>query len=246
MPLIRFLLRGGVIWKALVTLGIGATAALGQQVTIGLSSGSSAPGGTVTLNISISSSGGAQPAAVEWSMPYSFSDALATSVVAGPALTGINKGVLCTNNAFGAICVAAGMNATAIGNGVLATVTFQIASGTKKSSVPVSVSNVIGSTGAGNSIPGTGTGGTISLSQSTSGISVDVTQSHDNVWNSKVVASPAFSTASSNELLLAFVSTGFVYSSFYPSVTRVSGGGLTWVAVRATPMATVQGRRAVR
>ena len=47
------------------------------------------------------------------------------------------------------------------------------------------------------------------------------------------ITSPAFSTTSGNELLLAFIATDYL-SGPNTTVTNVSGGGLNWVLVRRT------------
>ncbi len=82
------------------------------------------------------------------------------------------------------------------------------------------------------------TGGSVSAINFTAQIIVsvnlssDVNVSKDGTSASSSIASPAFSTASGNELLLAFISTDFL-SGTNTSVTAVSGGGLTWtLAVR--------------
>ena len=60
-------------------------------------------------------------------------------------------------------------------------------------------------------------------------VTVDVTTSTDRTTGATTIASPPFSTAASNELLLAFVATDAVGGPV--TVNAVSGGGLTWVLV---------------
>jgi hypothetical protein len=62
---------------------------------------------------------------------------------------------------------------------------------------------------------------------------IDVVTSKDLTSASTTLASSAFSTAVSNELLLAFISTDQI-SSQATTVTAVSGGGLTWALVVRT------------
>jgi hypothetical protein len=62
---------------------------------------------------------------------------------------------------------------------------------------------------------------------------IDVNTSKDNSSAANSISSPAFSTKSANELLLAFVSTDFT-SGTNTTVTGVSGGGLTWALVVRT------------
>jgi hypothetical protein len=62
---------------------------------------------------------------------------------------------------------------------------------------------------------------------------MDVNISKDNTTAGTTITTPAFSTASGNELLLAFIATDFVKGA-NTTVTSVSGGGLTWVLVVRT------------
>jgi hypothetical protein len=64
-------------------------------------------------------------------------------------------------------------------------------------------------------------------------IGIDATISKDQGSSSRTIASPAFSTTSANELLLAFVSTDYISGS-NTTVTGVSGAGLTWALVVRT------------
>lgn len=62
---------------------------------------------------------------------------------------------------------------------------------------------------------------------------LDVQTSKDQTPASTTIASPAFSTATTNELLLAFVSTDQI-SPTAVKVNSISGGGLTWTLVQRT------------
>jgi len=64
-------------------------------------------------------------------------------------------------------------------------------------------------------------------------IGIDTTIFKDQGTASTTVSTPAFSTTSGNELLLAFISADGV-SSPNTTVTQVAGGGLTWVLVERT------------
>src|SRR4051812_30883687 len=65
-----------------------------------------------------------------------------------------------------------------------------------------------------------------------SAIGIDANVSRDGVSASTTIATPAFSTLSGNELLLAFVSTDKKGAN--TTVTNVTGAGLTWALVRRT------------
>src|SRR4051812_37331028 len=61
-------------------------------------------------------------------------------------------------------------------------------------------------------------------------LTFDKSVSNNTTVNSTTASSPVFSTASPNELLLAFVATDYL-SGANTTVTSVDGGGLTWVLV---------------
>jgi len=64
-------------------------------------------------------------------------------------------------------------------------------------------------------------------------LAIDATVSKDITTASTTAASPAFSTTSGSELLLAFIATDYL-SGANTTVTGVTGGGLTWVLVQRT------------
>jgi hypothetical protein len=64
-------------------------------------------------------------------------------------------------------------------------------------------------------------------------ITLDVNKSQDGAKAATTIASPAFSTATTNELLLAFVSTDYLRGA-NTTVTGISGAGLTWTLVQRT------------
>jgi uncharacterized protein (TIGR03437 family) len=151
--------------KALLLLWVLASSAVAQQANVSLSSASSVPGGTVSVSISLATTGGAQPAAVQWTMGYAASNVSGVSVSAGSSLTAAGKSVMCSPNSTGTICVAYGMNTSVVSNGLLATATFQIAPGILVTSVPVQMTAVSAATSSGIPIAGSGTGGIISITQ---------------------------------------------------------------------------------
>ena len=91
---------------------------------LSLSGASGAPGARVTFSVSLNSSG-ALPASIEWDMLYSTSDL--SSVTGTYYATGAaGKSATCNGISAGDIrWIVSGINTVAIGNGVLATVTFQ-------------------------------------------------------------------------------------------------------------------------
>src|SRR5580658_4681167 len=111
----------------LFVTGIFASA---QNVGFSIGSGSATPGGTAVLNISIASTGGAQPAAVQWTLGYSATDISSITVTTGAAATAAGKSVTCSSVSGGMTCLVFGLNTTVIADGVVAQATVQVAAGT--------------------------------------------------------------------------------------------------------------------
>ena len=137
-----------------------------QQVDVSLSSGSSVPGSTVELDLSLTTSGGAQPAVVQWTMSYSATDVTSVSVNDGPTATAAGKSVLCSSTPGSTTCVVYGVNQNIIRDGVAATATFNVALGALDASAPVQITGAAASAPDASAIATAGTGGTISISQS--------------------------------------------------------------------------------
>src|SRR3954451_17028312 len=106
-------------------------AAFGQTSTLVLTSSPSALalGNTVNLTLSLTSQPGSEPAALEWTMGYSPSMVTNLAVSTGPALTAAGKTVACSGASTGYTCVASGLNANSIANGVIATLAVTLAPG---------------------------------------------------------------------------------------------------------------------
>ena len=64
-------------------------------------------------------------------------------------------------------------------------------------------------------------------------ITLDVNASQNGAKAGTTIASPTLSTATTNELLLAFVATDYI-SGTNTTVKSISGGGLTWTLVERT------------
>jgi uncharacterized protein (TIGR03437 family) len=133
-----------------------------RQVALALSSASAAPGSTVTLNLSAVASGGAQAASLQWTMNY---PALITSLSTetGSAASAAGKGISCAVNGGSTTCVAFGLNRNALGDGVVAKTTFRLASEATAGVAEISINNVVASDAAGNSVPTSAFGGTITI-----------------------------------------------------------------------------------
>lgn len=162
----RILLRGAPA-RVAVCLGLAGFSimqAYGQQVALSLGSASAPPGSTVTIPLSLSSSGGAQPTSLQWTMAYPPTLSV-VGVSAGSSAASVAKSVVCATVSGSTTCVLFGMNTLTIGNGQVATATFLIASGTAAGTASLSLSNVVASNAAGSSIPTSATGGAITILQ---------------------------------------------------------------------------------
>jgi len=140
--------------------------AMAQQVAVSIGSGSTTPGSALSVNISLSSTGGSGPAAVQWTMSYSSPAVTSVSIVAGWAATAAQKSATCVSTSSSTTCVVSGLNQTVISDGVLAVATFTVSPNAATSFVPVQLA-VVASTPAGVAIPSAGTGGTIFVSGAT-------------------------------------------------------------------------------
>jgi hypothetical protein len=130
--------------------------ALGKAVSLSIGSGWAKPGWTVDLPITLS--GGAQPAALQWSFSYS-KDITGVTVVAGAAAKAAGKGITCSGNT----CLLFGSNTTILTDGVVATATFQVAAKPSSTIVGIVVNGVVAAEANGSSISASGGSGKITL-----------------------------------------------------------------------------------
>ena len=126
----------------LILLSVTVMPAQAQQVAVSLGSGISAPGSTLALDLSLTTSGGAQPAVFQWSMSYSAADIASVSVTDGPTASAAGKSILCSSTPGSTVCVAYGVNQNIISDGVAATATFDIAPGALDASAPVQITGI--------------------------------------------------------------------------------------------------------
>ncbi len=153
------------------TLGLAFTCiCFGQNVAIGISSGSSSPGNTVALNISLTGTGPA-PAAAQWTLDYSTADFSAVTVAAGAAATAANKTLACNTTPGAITCLVWGLNETAMANGIIATASLTVSSSTANTSSLVPLSGAVVSDAGGGSLPATGGSGSVTIQPGISGFS---------------------------------------------------------------------------
>ena len=151
-------------------LGCSAIAAA-QSVTLSLGVGQEIGDGSVVVPISLVSLGGAQTAAIQWSLSYS-SDVTGVTFAAGTAVANAGKSLVCNGNA----CLIYGLNSTSIVDGVVATATLQISPHPSSPAVPIQIVGVVAATPSGNSIPTLGVSGLAILAPAASGSATLVEQ----------------------------------------------------------------------
>ena len=141
-----------------LTLLVSSSLAFAQGITLSIGSGTAAAGGSVSVPINLTSTGGAQTSGFEWSFSFS-SDITGVTVVAGSSTTNAGKILSCS----GTKCLIVGFNATVIGDGPIAVATFQIAANPSSTAIPIQLTSVVASTADGASIPSSGVSGSISF-----------------------------------------------------------------------------------
>jgi len=128
----------------------------GKAVTLSVGSGWAKPGWTLDLPITLS--GGAQPAALQWTFSFS-KDITSVSVVAGPSIKASGKTLNCSGN----MCLVFGVNSATLADGVVATATFQLAAKPSVSVIEVTINGVVAAEANGSSITAAGGTGKITL-----------------------------------------------------------------------------------
>src|ERR1035441_2799088 len=151
--------HAAVLILAVLLLG---RVAYGQASSLSLASGTTVQGSSLSLNLSLSAATSA-PATLQWTLTYSPTAVASLSAVAGPALTAVGDTLSCNNGAGTLVCVASGMNASAIGSGVVAVVAASLSPTSSATLDSLPMSNVMGSLPDGTYANMTGTGGTISV-----------------------------------------------------------------------------------
>ena len=154
-----------LLFHVLIALGVITQPVFAQQTTISLGSSSSSPGGSAAINLTLTTSGGVQPAGIQWTMNYPAADISSVNVVAGASATAAGKSVTCSSSSGSTMCILFGLNSNVVGSGVAATATFNISGATKDSLATIQIAGVMASDANGTVIPSSGTGGAISIAQ---------------------------------------------------------------------------------
>src|SRR5262245_32415100 len=91
-------------------------------VSLSLNSTANAQGNTVSLELSVNTTGPQLPTAIQWTIEYAAENISSVEVVAGPTAISGDKTLVCNPSAGSIKCIAYGMNVYPIFNGVVATV----------------------------------------------------------------------------------------------------------------------------
>ena len=188
----------------LIAFFISVAAAFCQSDSLVLASGVTNPGGTVSLNLSLDSPSGSQPAGLEWTFAYLPSNIVAISAAAGQAATDASKSLSCAGSPGSGsyTCFLTGLgpdglNANIMQNGVVAVLTVTVS--TAASGTAINISNALGTSVAGSAIPITATAGNIFMPPGASslscnptslislGVSICTVQLSRDVFNSRAV-----------------------------------------------------------
>ena len=132
------------------------TIVFGKTVTLSVGSGWAKPGWSVDLPVTLS--GGAQPAALQWTFNFS-KDVTSVTVVAGASIKASGKTLNCSGNT----CLVFGVNNATLADGVVATATFQLAAKPSASVIEITINGVVAAEANGSSITASGGTGKITL-----------------------------------------------------------------------------------
>lgn len=198
----------------------GLPAGLSVNTTTGLISGTPTAPGTSSVTISATNSGGSGNATLSITIapiPPVITSATTASGTVGAAFS---YQITASNapTSFGATGLPAGLSVNT-GTGLISGT--PTAAGT--STVTLTATNAAGS---GNATL------TLTIAPAGPGITIDASVTFGRSTTSTTIASPAFSTTSANQLLLAFIAAD--NTSGTTTITNVTGAGLTWQLVRRT------------
>lgn len=147
MPGFLYMTRKAGCWLPIILW----TSGLNAQTRLKLSPATITADGTALLDLSLYSSPGTEPAAVQWTFQYQSSSISSLTVDDGPMLTLAGKAAFCAGDASAYRCMAAGANMKTIASGVIAKVTAVLAPGA--STATIQITNCLGASTAGSPIP---------------------------------------------------------------------------------------------
>ena len=198
------------------------------QSSLFLSPASALSGAPGSLALSLSAPAGSAPAALEWTLAYP-SGVTGFAVAPGPALVAAGKTLSCVGGASAYTCLASGLNSDAIGNGSVASVSFNAPAAP---SISVSIPNAMGVSATGSSIAISSTGA-IFTEIGVSALQCVAAANGDTCTVTLSAAAPAGGA-------LIGLSSTVPALSVPASVTIPSGAASVSFAVVAAPAATAQ------
>ncbi len=129
-----------------------------EPITLSLSSAGGLPNQMVDLPLTLG--GAPAAAAVQWTFSYPVADLSSATFAIGPSAIAAGKSLQCgPNNGGSFICIVFGI----IQPGVIGTLSATIASSPADQLIPLNLSGLVAADPGANSIPITGTGGSLSL-----------------------------------------------------------------------------------
>jgi hypothetical protein len=123
---------------------------LNAQTTLAFSSPIAARD-AVTLELSLNSSSGVTPAAIQWTLQYPPAAFRSIIVEDGPILASSGKTIVCAGDATAYTCLVVGYNAEMIPDGVVARITVALAG--SADTATITVSDSLGVSAGGDPIP---------------------------------------------------------------------------------------------
>lgn len=139
------------------------------QTSISLSSATASPGATLSLGLSIATSGTA-PTGLQWTLTYPATQVSSFSVTSGPSATAAGKTVTCAYASGSSTCLVTGLNTNTMTSGVAAYVNVTLAPTASTTSVAISNPVAASSSGTGISIS-SATGGVITVTTTVTTVS---------------------------------------------------------------------------
>ncbi len=136
----------------------------GQSSVLSLPSGSGLPGSLITVQMSLTSVPGTEPAALQWTLGYPSSIISSVTAAAGSAALAAGKSVIC----YGNTCVLFGGNAQPILNGPVVTLTIQL-NGSATGILPLQLTNVTAASPLGNALSTDAVSGAIFINETPTG-----------------------------------------------------------------------------
>ena len=151
-----------LVLSALLWNPLGIQASGGVQLSAGSASGD--PGDTVTIPISIDSASGVEVSGLNFDLSFDASRLTLDHVSAGPAATSAEKSVSSSTPSSGTVRVIVfGLNQTAIPDGTLVNVFFEIKAGSAPGTIALPLGNAAASSPAGSSVPISTSAGSLTI-----------------------------------------------------------------------------------